>query len=81
MLILTRKVGESILVGDNIEIVLSEVSRGAARIGINAPRKLSIYRKEIYDRIKQENQDAANTDLDGNMFDDLNKLLNNNLGG
>ena len=81
MLILTRKVGESILIGDDIEIILSEVNRGAARIGIRAPRHQPIYRKEIYDRIKQENEDAAKNVIDSNSFDKLNKLLNNNFGG
>jgi len=75
MLILTRKIGESILVGDDIEVFLTEITKGAARIGINAPRNMPVYRKEIYDRIKEENEVASSTIIDDSQFEKLNALI------
>ena len=81
MLILTRKIGESILVGDDIEIILTELNKGSARIGIKAPRSMPVYRKEIYDKILKENKKASNAALDHKSFDSLNDLLSKQLGG
>ncbi len=67
MLVLTRKPGEGIIIGDNVTIKIIEVKGGGIRIGIDAPRKTKIYRQEVYDRIRQENIDATAwdaTDLD-----------------
>lgn len=68
MLVLTRKPGEGIIIGDNIVIKIIEMKSGGIRIGIDAPRDTKIYRQEVYDRIRQENIDAAvgwdMTDLD-----------------
>lgn len=54
MLTLTRKVGESIRIGDDIEIVVKEVRRNQIRIGISAPREVPIYREEVYERMQAE---------------------------
>ena len=54
MLILTRKIGERILIGDRIEIVVSSCSKGAARIGITAPRDIKIMRSELTESQPQE---------------------------
>lgn len=59
MLTLTRKVGESIRIGDDIEIVVKEIRRNQVRIGVIAPREVPIYREEIYDAIQDE-QDEGN---------------------
>jgi carbon storage regulator len=64
MLQLTRKVGEKILVGEEIEIVVLSVSRSEVRIGIQAPRSTAILRGEIVERVVEANQHAATTAAD-----------------
>ena len=64
MLVLTRKAGEGIIIGDTISIKIIEIKGGGIRIGIDAPRDTKIYRQEIFDRIKQENVEAAKWNLD-----------------
>ncbi|MEW5919780.1 MAG: carbon storage regulator CsrA [Bacillota bacterium] len=61
MLVLTRKKGQSIMVGDEIEISVVEINGDAIRLGIKAPRDVSIYRREIYEAILEENIRAAGT--------------------
>lgn len=63
MLVLTRKPGEGVLIGDSISIKIIELKGGAIRIGIEAPPDLKIYRQEVYDRIRSENIGATNWDL------------------
>jgi len=63
MLVLTRKPGEGIIIGDNITVKIIELKGGSIRIGIDAPRQTKIYRQEVYDRIREENITAANWDL------------------
>lgn len=59
MLALSRKVNESIIVGTDVEITILEVKGDQVKIGINAPKSVPIYRKEIYLQIKESNQEAA----------------------
>ena len=54
MLILTRKLGESISIGDNIKIVVLDTSRKQVKLGIEAPDDVKVHRSEIYDRIQKE---------------------------
>ena len=54
MLVLSRKRDESIIIGDDIEIVIVDVRGDKVRLGINAPRAVSVHRKEIYDAIQRE---------------------------
>ncbi|MDO9536608.1 MAG: carbon storage regulator CsrA [Bacillota bacterium] len=61
MLVLTRKKGQSIIVGDGIEISVVDVNGDSVRIGVSAPREISIYRREIYEAIREENISAART--------------------
>ena len=59
MLVLTRKVHQSIIIGDEIEVVVLEVRGEQVRVGIRAPRNVSVHRKEIYEQIHEENKDAS----------------------
>jgi carbon storage regulator len=59
MLVLTRKVGDGILIGDDILIRIVEIKGGGVRIGIEAPGDKKIYRQEVYERITEENREAA----------------------
>ena len=59
MLVLTRKVHQSIVIGDDVEVVVLEVRGEQVRLGIRAPKNVSVHRKEIYDQIQGENQSAS----------------------
>lgn len=59
MLILTRKVGESIRISENICVTIVDVDGKNIKIGIDAPKSISIHREEVFLRIKEENQKAA----------------------
>jgi carbon storage regulator len=72
MLVLTRKAGEGIIIGDDVTIKVIELKGGAIRIGIDAPRDKKIYRQEVYDKISLENREAAHWDIT-----DLDKLSEN----
>lgn len=61
MLVLTRKVNQSIMIGDEIEVVVLEVRGEQVRLGIKAPRTVTVHRREIYDAIQRENLMAAQT--------------------
>lgn len=63
MLVLTRKLGEGIVIGDDVTITVVEMKGGNVRIGIDAPRSKKIYRQEVFDRIVEENRDAAHWDM------------------
>ena len=54
MLILTRKVGESIMIGDSVEVKVLGLRAGQVKIGIEAPKDLKVHREEIYERIRAE---------------------------
>ena len=54
MLILTRRVGETLMIGDEVTVTVLGVKGNQVRIGVNAPRDVTVHREEIYERIKQE---------------------------
>ncbi len=71
MLVLSRKKGESVMIGDQVEIVVLSVEGDAVKIGINAPKQMEIYRKEIYEAILNSNQEAAQSQIDLNQLSAL----------
>jgi carbon storage regulator len=60
MLVLTRKKGQSIVIGDDIEVSIIDIQGDQVKIGVNAPKNVTIHRKEIFLEIQQENIKAAN---------------------
>ncbi len=64
MLILTRRVGETVMIGDEVTITVLGVKGNQVRIGINAPKHVAVHREEIYERIKREQR--ANGNGNGN---------------
>lgn len=68
MLILTRKKGQSIIINNNIEIVISAIDGEQVKIGINAPREVNVLRKEVYDAVQQSNREAIRPKIDLNAL-------------
>lgn len=64
MLVLSRQRDESIIIGDNIVITVVDVRGDKVRLGIEAPREVSVHRREVYEAIQRENQQAAQIRLD-----------------
>jgi carbon storage regulator len=59
MLILTRRVGETVMIGDDVAVTILGVKGNQVRVGVNAPKEVSVHREEIYERIKREEQGGA----------------------
>ena len=72
MLVLSRKTGQKLIINDNIEVIVIETRGEFVRLGIKAPKDVSIYREEIYEEIKQANQQA----LAQNSTDDFKLAAN-----
>jgi carbon storage regulator len=56
VLILTRRIGETLMIGDEVKVTVLGVKGNQVRIGVDAPRDVSVHREEIYDRIKEEKE-------------------------
>ena len=64
MLVLTRKIMESIMIGDDVEVCLLDVKGDKVRLGIKAPKSVSVHRKEVYEEIKTAYEEAANSNIE-----------------
>ncbi|MDF2840361.1 MAG: hypothetical protein K0Q99_1133 [Clostridia bacterium] len=62
MLVLARKKNESIIIGENIEIIITEITEDKVKIGIRAPKNMKIFRKELLQEVEQENKNSAVSD-------------------
>ncbi|MBK1717601.1 carbon storage regulator CsrA [Thiocystis violacea] len=71
MLILTRRVGETLMIGDEVTVTVLGVKGNQVRIGVNAPRDVAVHREEIYERIKRE---QAETGQDSSVMSHANQL-------
>lgn len=56
MLLISRKTGESFLIGDEVEVTVLKIEKGQVRLGVTAPRRIPVYRREIYDAIQEQNR-------------------------
>lgn len=70
MLILTRRVGETLMIGDDVTVTVLGVKGNQVRIGVNAPRDVAVHREEIYERIKREQAAQAAAQHGGDVVPD-----------
>jgi carbon storage regulator len=71
MLILTRRVGETVMIGNDVTVTVLGVKGNQVRIGVNAPKDVAVHREEIYERIKrEEDQDGSTPSMDAKVVDD-----------
>jgi len=68
MLVLTRKKDQTIIINENIEVTVLDVQGDQVRIGINAPRDVSIHRKEVFLQISDENRNAASVNIGADIY-------------
>jgi len=71
MLALSRKINESIMIGHDIEITILEIKGEQVKIGINAPKSVPLYRKEIYVQIQEANKEAISADASPEILKDM----------
>ena len=75
MLVLARKLNESIMIGEDIEVIVIDIKGDQVKLGIKAPRKVTVHRKEIFEEIKGQNLAAAQSSFDPSSLRDLSDLF------
>lgn len=68
MLVLSRKKGQSIVIGNDIEISIIDIQGEQVRLGINAPKNVAVHRKEVFEEIIKENREAATVDINPDVI-------------
>lgn len=71
MLALSRKVNESIIIGNDIEVTILEIKGEQVKIGVSAPKSIGVYRKELYLQIQEANKEAVASEIDVNAVQKL----------
>jgi len=79
MLVLTRKLGEAIKIGDKIKVVVVAIEGGSVKLGVDAPEEISVHRQEVYEKIAAENK-SASAQLDKEKAKSLKKILSRGRG-
>ena len=79
MLVLARKIGEKIILNDNIEIIVLDSNQNTVRIGINAPKDVTVYREELYKEIKSAN--ISSNEVSTNSISQLHNLIKERKSG
>lgn len=80
MLVLARRINESIMIGDEIELVVIDIKGDQVKLGIKAPKKITVHRKEIYDEIQRENIAAVSPEFKPEMLKELSDYLGKGKG-
>ena len=75
MLVLARKIDESIVIGDNIVVKIISVENGVVKLGIDAPKEISIIRNELIEEVKESNKAASLEEISESDIASLNKIL------
>jgi len=75
MLVLARRLNESIMIGDEIEVVVIDIRGDQVKLGIKAPKQIAVHRKEIYQEIKQENIAAMTSEFDPGKLRELSEFF------